>query len=78
VISSIRHTGLKRLYENGDPRGVKAEHVEKLRDILARLDAASVVADMHMPGFKLHPLQGRPEGLLGGHSSRRLAGDLSF
>jgi proteic killer suppression protein len=49
---------MKRLYEGGGTRGLKADHVEKLRDILARLDAAGVVADMDIPGFKLHPLKG--------------------
>ena len=34
MIRSIRHKGLKRLYEDDDPRGVIPEHVEKLRDIL--------------------------------------------
>jgi proteic killer suppression protein len=64
MIRSIRHKGLKRLYEDGDPRGVFAEHVVKLRDILARLDAARVVTDMDMPGFRLHPLKGESEGFL--------------
>ena len=58
MIRSIRHKGLRRLYEDGDPRGVMAEHAEKLRDILARLDAAGAVADMDLPGFRLHPLKG--------------------
>ena len=58
MIRSIRHKGLKRLYDDDDPRGVKAEHVEKVRDILVRLDAAVVIADMDMPGFNLHPLKG--------------------
>ena len=58
MIRSIRHKGLRRLYEDGDPRGVMAEHAAKLRDILARLDAAGVVADMDLPGFRLHPLKG--------------------
>jgi proteic killer suppression protein len=58
MIRSIRHKGLKRLYDDDDPRGVKAEHVEKVRDILVRLDAAVVIADMDRPGFKLHPLKG--------------------
>ena len=39
MIRTIRHKGLKRLHEDDDPRGVIAEHAEKLRDILARLDA---------------------------------------
>ena len=62
MICSIRHKGLKRLHEKDDPRGVIAEHVDKLRDILARLDAALTVADMDMPGFHLHPLKGELKG----------------
>jgi toxin HigB-1 len=63
VIRSIRHKGLKRLHEEDDPRGVFMEHAEKLRDILARLDAAGVVSDMDLPGFRLHPLKGEFKGL---------------
>lgn len=62
MIRSIRHKGLRRLYENDDPRGVLAEHVVKLRDILARLDVAATVDDMDVPGFKLHPLKGDLKG----------------
>jgi toxin HigB-1 len=62
MIRSIRHKGLKRLYEEDDPRGVMAEHAVKLRDILARLDAARTVADMDMAGFRLHPLKGQLKG----------------
>jgi toxin HigB-1 len=62
VIRSIRHKGLKRLYEEDDRRGVIAEHVDKLRYILARLDAARVVTDMDVPGFRLHPLKGEWKG----------------
>lgn len=62
MIRSIRHKGLKRLYEDDDPRGVFAEHLVKLRDILARLDAAGGIVDMDLPGFKLHPLKGELKG----------------
>ena len=62
MIRTILHKGLKRLYESDDPRGVLAEHAGKLRDILARLDAARVVADMDLPGFRLHPLKGELKG----------------
>ena len=58
MIRSIRHKGLKRLYENDDPRGLVPEHAPKLRDILARLDAASAASDMDLPGFRLHRLKG--------------------
>jgi len=62
MIRSIRHKGLKRLHEDDDPRGVINEHREKLRDILARLDAASSPADIDLPGFRLHPLKGEFSG----------------
>ena len=62
MIRSIRHKGLKRLYEDDDSRGVIGEHTEKLRDILARPDAAAMVSDMDLPGFRLHPLKGELKG----------------
>ena len=58
MIRSIRHKGLKRLYEDDDSRGVITAHAVKLQDILARLDAATAAADMDLPGFRLHPLKG--------------------
>ena len=63
MIRSIRHKGLKRLYQDDDPRGVTREHAAKLRDILARLDAAGTVSDMDLPGFRPHPLKGELKGL---------------
>ena len=62
MIRTIRHKGLKRLHEDDDPRGVIAEHADKLRDILARLDAVLAAADMDVPGLRLHPLKGREKG----------------
>jgi toxin HigB-1 len=63
VIRTIRHKGLKRLFEQDDPSGVNAEHVVKLRDILATLQAAPAVAHMDLPAYRLHPLKGRMKGL---------------
>lgn len=62
MIRSFRHKGLKRLHFEDDSRGVIAEHVEKLRDILARLDAADAATDMDLPGFRLHALKGDLKG----------------
>jgi len=62
VIRSIRHKGLKRLYEEDDARGVMAEHAQKLRDILARLDAAFTAEDLDLPGLRLHRLKGELKG----------------
>lgn len=63
MIQSIRHKGLKRLYEDDDQRGVIAEHADKLRHILARLDAAGAAADLDVPGFRLHALKGEMQGI---------------
>jgi len=62
MVDSFRHKGLKRLFEDDDHRGVMAEHLTKLRHILARLDAASSAEDMDLPGFKLHPMKGDLKG----------------
>lgn len=45
-----------------DPRGVRADHAEKLRRILARLQASRTAADMNFPGYRLHPLKGELKG----------------
>lgn len=62
MIRSIRHKGLKRFYEDDDSRGLIGQHVQKVRDILARLDAATVMADLDVPGFHLHSLKGDLKG----------------
>jgi proteic killer suppression protein len=63
VIQSFKHRGLKRLYEDDDHRGVSPVHVDKIKRILARLDEATEVRNMALPGFNLHPLKGRLKGL---------------
>ena len=62
MIVSIRHKGLRRLYESDDPRGVNSDHADKLRRILARLDAARDATDMDLPGYRLHSLKGNRVG----------------
>jgi len=62
LILTIRHKGLKLLYEKDDSRRVNPEHVDKLRNILARLDAAQEPDDMDLPGFRLHRLMGERTG----------------
>ena len=62
MITTIRNKGLRRLHENDDARGVMADHADKLRRILARLDASRTAADMDLPGYRLHPLKGALAG----------------
>jgi toxin HigB-1 len=58
VIKRFRHRRLRALYEDDDRAAVNANHADKLRRILARLDQASGPADMNLPGWRLHPLKG--------------------
>jgi toxin HigB-1 len=53
---------LKRLFEQDDPSGVNPDHVGKLRNILATLNAAPTVAHMDLPSFRLHSLKGQMKG----------------
>jgi len=58
MIISFKHKGLKKLYETGSSVGINPEHKNRLRIILARLDASQTPQDMDLPGLKLHPLKG--------------------
>ena len=59
MIKSFRHKGLKKLYDTGSQQGVKPEHANRLRMILARLDASQALQDMALPGLNLHTLKGK-------------------
>jgi proteic killer suppression protein len=58
VIISIRHKGLRRFRATGSTAGIQAAHARKLRLQLAALDSATTIADMDIPGFRLHALVG--------------------
>ena len=58
MIKSFRHKGLRRLFETGNTSGVQASHAKRLRMQLTALDTAKVIADMDVPGFRLHRLKG--------------------
>ncbi len=49
---------MKRLCSDDDRRGLNAEHVDKIARVLAFLDRATRPADMNLPGFGLHALEG--------------------
>ena len=58
MIKSFRHKGLKRFYETGSASGIQPRHAKRLRMQLAALDTATMIADMDIPGFRLHRLEG--------------------
>ena len=54
MIRSFKHRGLRRLYEDDDRRGIRADLVEDVEDIRARLDRAETPQAMNLPGYRLH------------------------
>jgi toxin HigB-1 len=62
MIESIRHKGLRQLFEDDNAKGVSAEHVRKLKQILATLHTAKTIDGMRVPTFGLHALKGGLKG----------------
>jgi proteic killer suppression protein len=63
MIESIRHTGLRRFYEDDDRKRLPADMVERIREILTALDAAETIEGLSRPSFRLHALKGQLKGL---------------
>jgi proteic killer suppression protein len=62
---------LKVFFETGNQAGIDPSHAHKLSAMLRQLDASEGVQDMDLPGWMLHPLQGR----LQGHFALRVSGN---
>jgi proteic killer suppression protein len=62
VIKSFRHAGIRRFFETGSKAGIQPKHAKRLRLQLARLDTATVPADMDLAGWRFHPLKSQLAG----------------
>lgn len=62
MITGFRHKGLRQYYQSGRKVGIQAQHANRLRLILAKLDAAREPRDMNLPGLRLHNMTGDLEG----------------
>ena len=71
MIQSIKHRGLKRLWERGDESRLPTEQIRKIRRILVLLDEAENLEEINLPGYRLHELKGD----LRGHHSLRVTGN---
>ncbi|MCB1778090.1 MAG: type II toxin-antitoxin system RelE/ParE family toxin [Candidatus Competibacteraceae bacterium] len=58
MIENFKDRRLKRLYERGDRSKIRADLVDKVERVLARLDQSLVIDDMNLPGYRLHELKG--------------------
>lgn len=63
MIRTIKHRGLKYLYERGDRSGVGANMRDRVERILFVLDQAEDIEDLDIPGYRLHPLTGDRTGI---------------
>lgn len=59
MIKSFRHKGLKDFFETGSKRGITAEMATRIRIRLDVIDAARIISDINLPGFRLHELKGQ-------------------
>jgi proteic killer suppression protein len=63
MIKSFKHKGLQKFFETGSTAGIQPAHKKKLRMHLIALDTATQIQDMDLPGFRLHQLKGKMDGL---------------
>ena len=62
-IDSIRHKALRRFAETGVAKGLPAGSIDRLRNMLAFLDAVGIVDELCIPpNFGAHPLSGDRRG----------------
>jgi toxin HigB-1 len=70
-VRSIAHKGLRRLYEGNSSKGVSADTVDKLRKMLAFLDAMQNPEELRaLPTWKAHMLTGDRKGTWSLHVTR--------
>lgn len=62
MIRSFKHRGLKRLYQRGDPSGIRHDLLETVERILTVLDSATTPQALDLPRYRLHQLKGDLRG----------------
>ena len=70
-VRSIAHKGLRRLYEDNSSKGLSADTADKLRKMLAFLDAMQDAEELRaLPRWKAHILTGDRKGTWSLHVTR--------
>ena len=62
AIKGFRHKGIERFFATGGKSGIQANHANRLRLILGRLNASTGARDVNLPGLDLHELRGARKG----------------
>ena len=61
VLKNFRNKALAELWSGGSNRKIDDRLHERILRRLDRLDAATSVKQMDVPGFDFHPLHGKPQ-----------------
>lgn len=61
MIRSFQHKGLAKLWNEGDPKGIRPDLLDRVRLRLTALNEAQDLRELNIPGWGLHRLQGKPE-----------------
>jgi proteic killer suppression protein len=61
MIQSFRSRALRRLFEHDDASKLPLPNADRVRRQLNALDAATAPEQMAIPGWRFHPLKGRPK-----------------
>lgn len=62
MIKTFKHKGLETFFKTGSTRGIQPAHAARVRMQLVALNTATVIGDMNIPGYRLHPLKGAQKG----------------
>jgi len=62
MVRSFRHKGLRKYFESVNVAGIQPKHAKRLRMQLAAIDTAHSIADIDVPGFRLHSLRAGAQG----------------
>ena len=61
MVRSFKSKALKKFAATGDGSKLPIPDADRIRRILARLDAAMTPEDMNLPGYRFHGLHGKPK-----------------
>lgn len=56
MIRTFKHKGLRELFETERTRRVEQQYQARVAEILRHIDAARIVQDLDLPGYRLHTL----------------------
>lgn len=61
MLRTFRNRALADLWATGSARKIDARMHKRILIRLDRMDAASALEELNLPGFDFHPLKGKPQ-----------------